>query len=127
MTMRKPILALTGLLLALPLQAFAQHMTPNSPRQVLTVAEPVVVGSQIVRAGDYEFQCVIIDGTEYLRVTSSSGVEVARVPCTPAKLASKATLSFYETVPGPGGSRILKSVQLKGDTVAHTVVGVAAS
>ncbi|MGE5244471.1 MAG: hypothetical protein ACM3SQ_09620 [Betaproteobacteria bacterium] len=126
--MKKLIVAFAGLLLALPLQAFAQQIVPNSPKRVLNVVEPIVIGTQTVAAGEYTFQCVMIDGREYLLVTSPrTGTQIARVPCTPSSLTSKATVSLYETVPGPGGSRVLKSVQLKGEAVAHNVVGVSAS
>ncbi len=119
---KKVIVAVVGLLLALPLVASAQQSTPNSPKRVLNVTEQIVVGNKTIEPGQYAFQCVMIDGVEYLRVTSGNKTEIARVPCKPSSLASKAEVSLYQTVPGPNGTRVLQSVQLKGDSAAHVVV-----
>jgi hypothetical protein len=122
--MRKMLVAFVAMLFASPLAASAAQTMANSPKLVLTVTEAVVVGTQTVKPGDYNFQCVTIDGREYLVVTSPrNNAEIARVPCEPKPLGSKVQASSYSTVTGPNGASVLKAVQLKGEAVAHVVAG----
>jgi len=107
---------------ALPAGAAAQeHSHAKSPKSDLHVSEPIVVGDTTLKFGDYTFQCIEIDGKNFLVVKSDEGKEVARVPCEAETLSSKVTSSdFRSTV--KDGKRYITAVRIKGETVAHRVV-----
>jgi hypothetical protein len=95
--------------------------TGDSKRVDIRVAEPMLVGDTLVAPGDYRFQCRHIDGKDLLVVTTTNGKEIARVPCHPEALEGAVQLSEYRAMKRDDGQRVLKSVRLKGDTVAHVL------
>jgi hypothetical protein len=124
--MKDMVPVLCGVLatIAFPVLASAQPAhAANSPKAEFQLSEPLAVGSQTVKPGDYRFQCKRIDGQEFLVVTSADdGREVARVLCKPEELPKKVDISEFRSVPGPGGIQVLSSVRIAGETMAHRVV-----
>jgi hypothetical protein len=108
----------------LPLRAGAQHVHPaDSPRVTFTVTDTLVVGTAVLKAGDYKFQCRTFDGKTFLVVTSiDTGKEITRIACVREDLSDKVTDSELRSSVGAGGVRELRSVRIKGETVAHKLV-----
>jgi hypothetical protein len=107
---------------ALPAIAAAQgHPHEKSGKADLHVSDPINVGATTLKSGDYTFQCVEIDGKNFLVVKDDDGREVTRVPCEAETLTAKvATSEFRSTM--KDGQRYLTAVRIKGETVAHRVV-----
>ncbi len=120
------IAVVCGVLATVALPALASAQPPhavNSPKAELQVTEPLAVGSETLKPGEYKFQCKRIGEQEFLVVTSADdGREVARVPCRPEELQKKIELSEFRSVPRPDGIHALTSLRIKGETVAHRVV-----
>ena len=109
-------------LVALPGLASAQeHHTAKSPKSDLHVSTSIIVGDKTLKPGDYKFQCVDIDGTQFLVVKDEDGEEVARVPCAAETLPAKVSTSEFRSVTRDG-KLYLSSVRIKGETIAHRVV-----
>ena len=109
--------------LVFPVRAFAQHAHADSPKTTLTVTTQLVVGTTILQPGQYRFQCRTFDGRTFLIVTSvGSGKEIARVPCVKEALAATVTDSDYRALVREDGKRMLTSVRIKGEAVAHRLV-----
>ena len=119
----KRLIIICGVLLFLAVPAFAQPShAENSGKGEFTSAKSFVVGSQTLPAGDYKFQCKTIDGRHYMVVTSADdGTEVARVPCEPETLASKASHTEFRSISRPDGPNVINSVRFKGEMVAHRI------
>lgn len=95
----------------------------NSKKAEIHLSSPLTVGTTTLKVGDYKFQCVRIDGVDFLVVTSADdGKEVARVPCTPEPLMDKPSVSDMRTVPDGAGGRVLAAVRIRGEIIAHRVV-----
>ena len=108
--------------LAIPVLASAQVVHPEMTKKAdMHLTEPMIVGTQTLKPGDYQYQCLTVNGEHFLVITSEAGGEVARVPCTPEPLAKKAELSEIRTTTRDGKS-YLTSVRVKGDTVSHRIV-----
>jgi hypothetical protein len=124
--MKRILIALFGVaaLVVLPALASAQPAhTAHSPKAEFHLSQPLTVGGETLKPGDYKFQCLTIDGEEVLVVTEvDGGREVARVPCKPEPLAKKTDMSELRSVPKPDGSAVLSAIRIKGETVAHRVV-----
>ena len=107
----------------LPVRSAAQvHV--DSPRVTISILDPIVVGASTLQPGGYRFQCRMFDGKTYLVVTSvESRQEVLRVRCEEETLAAKVAESELRTTTRPDGSRLLQSVRIKGELIAHRVVG----
>jgi len=122
----KPFFAVCAMLVALAVPRFAAAQTSHegdSKSTDLHLSEPLVVGTSTLKPGDYHFQCKHIDGQQFLVVTSDeTRAEVARVPCTPENLPEKAKVSEFRSRTVPGSAKVLSSVRIKGETIAHRVV-----
>jgi hypothetical protein len=120
---RLALLCAVAAVLAFPSvgRAQAPH-EKDSPKTDLHLTSPILIGSTTLKAGDYKFQCRVIDGQHFLVVTSEEdGKELARVPCTPESLDKKVTTSEFRSKKQPDGSVVLTAVRIKGETVAHRV------
>jgi hypothetical protein len=108
--------------LAIPVLASAQVVhSETSKKADMHLAQPLIVGTQTLKPGDYRYQCLTINGETFLVITSDSGEEVARVPCTPEHLAKKAELSEIRTTTRDG-QLYLTAVRIQGELVAHRIV-----
>lgn len=108
--------------LAIPVLASAQVVHSETSRKAdMHLAEPMIVGTQTLKPGDYQYQCLTINGETFLVITSDRGEEVARVPCTPEQLAKKAELSEIRSTTRDG-KLYLTAVRIKGELVAHRIV-----
>ena len=109
----------------LPVRAIAQatHDHPaDSPKAMIIVGQQLVVGTTILKPGEYKFQCRFFDGKSFLVVTyADSGKEIVRVPCVREILDSKVTNSEIRTFILEDGKRVLVSVRIQGESVAHKV------
>jgi hypothetical protein len=111
----------------LPVRAFAQA-TPHdhaadSSRVLITVSQPLVVGTTILQPGDYKFQCRTFGGKTFLVVTAvDTGKEMVRVPCVRETLDAAVVESQFSTTAREDGKRVLTGVRIKGEAVAHRVV-----
>ena len=95
----------------------------NSKKAEFHLSSPLKVGTTTLKVGDYKFQCLRIDGVDFLVVTfADDGKEVARVPCTPEELTNKPDVNDMRTVPDGSGGRLLSAVRIKGEKIAHRVV-----
>jgi hypothetical protein len=125
----KKMMAVVSLLAALlvPARAFAQAAAPHnhpydSPKATITVSQDLVVGNTTLKPGEYKFQCRTIDGRTFLVVTlANGGKEVARVLCEREQLNGAISESEFRTITRDG-QKVLVSVRIKGESVAHTVV-----
>ncbi|OFW16920.1 MAG: hypothetical protein A3F69_05385 [Acidobacteria bacterium RIFCSPLOWO2_12_FULL_66_10] len=122
--MKRILIVTCGLLvLALPALVSAQAVHPEaSAKADLHVSQPLVVGTETLKPGDYKFQCITQDGQHYLVVTTERGKEVAKVPCTPEELGKKAEGVEFRSRNRPDGAQVLTAVRIKGETIAHRVV-----
>lgn len=124
----KKMLATFVLLAAslLPVRAVAQtaHEHPyDSPKATISVDREVIIGATILKPGEYKFQCRTFDGQTFLVVTSGeTGKELARVPCVKEMLSAQVTETEFRTIARPDGKRVLVSVKIRGEAVAHNVV-----
>lgn len=108
--------------LLMPVLAAAQPAHSEMTKKAdVTLAEPLLVGTQTLQPGEYRYQCITINGETFLVITTDEGKEVARVPCTPEPLAKKAELSEIRTITRDG-KNILTAVRIKGELVMHRLV-----
>jgi hypothetical protein len=109
-----------------PARAFAQatHDHPaDSPKATIVVSGQLIVGTTILQPGEYKFQCRTFDGRTFLVVTTvETGKEIVRVPCVREMLDAKVTNSEYRTFARDDGTRVLVSVRIVGESVAHRIV-----
>ena len=106
-----------------PLRAAAQPPMHDSPKVTISVMTPTVVGTTVLKAGDYRFQCKHVNGKSFLVVSEvGTGKELVRVPCEQDVLRDKNENSELRSFVGADGARALQSVRMKGETVAHRLV-----
>ena len=123
----KKMIAAVALVAAtlLPIRAIAQtaHEHPyDSPKATITVERDLVVGTTILKPGEYKFQCRTFDGKTFLVVTNvETSKELARVPCVKEVLNAQVADTEFRSVARADGKRVLVSVRIKGESVAHTV------
>ena len=125
--MKRTLSVIIGVLaaLAIPVLASAQPAHSEMTKKAdLHVTQPLVVGTQTLQAGEYQYHCVTLNGETFLVVTSDDGKEVARVPCTPEPLAKKAEMSDIRTITRDG-QVYLTAVRIKGELVMHRLVPTA--
>ena len=110
----------------LPVRAIAQaaHDHPyDSPKATISVEKELVVGTTVLKAGDYKFQCRTFNDKTFLVVTSAeTGKELVRVPCVKETLNTPVSDTQFRSVARPDGKRVLVSVRIKGEAFAHNVV-----
>jgi hypothetical protein len=111
-------------LVAFPRVAAAQaDHHANSKKAEIHLSSPLTVGTTTLAVGDYKFQCIRFGDKDFLVVTTvEDGKEVARVPCTPEELMEKPSVSDMRAVPDGAGGRVLSSVRIRGEKIAHRVV-----
>ena len=113
--------AIAALFLSTAVFAESSHTHGGKARFVLS--KSLVVGSTTLRSGEYKFECRNIGGTDYLVITfADTGKEAARVPCRPEQLNRKSSESSFMVVADADGTRKLREVRIKGETIAHSVV-----
>ena len=126
--MKRTIGMMIGVLAALAIPALASAQPAHSEmtkKADLILAQPIVVGTQTLKPGDYRYHCVTINGETFLVINSENGDEVVRVPCKAEPLAQKAEVSDIRTVTRDGKT-YLTAVRIKGEIVLHRVVEPAA-
>jgi hypothetical protein len=110
----------------LPVRAIAQtaHEHPyDSPKATISVEKDLVVGTTVLKTGEYKFQCRTFDGKTFLVVTDAqNGKEIARVPCVKEALDSQVTDTQFRSVVRQDGTRVLVSLRIKGEAFAHNLV-----
>ena len=124
--MKRLVLVVCAMLAVLiyPLRAIAQPAHADSPKTTLILSEGLAVGATMLQPGEYRFQCRTFDGKTFLVVTSAeTGKEITRVPCVEEMLDKKVTDSDFRTLLRADGARALTVVRIKGEMVAHRVVG----
>jgi hypothetical protein len=114
------VCALTALL-AVQARAADPPMHANSPKAEFSISYPLVVGDATLKPGTYRFQCVTIEGSDFLVVTNEDGKEVARVPCRPEELTAKTAVSEYRFTRRPDGTAELTGVRLRGEKIEHRI------
>ena len=107
-----------------PLRAAAQDpLHADSPRVTMTVSNPTLVGTTMLKPGAYRFQCRHFDGKTFLVISQAeSGKEILRVPCDQESLDVKVAESELRAIVNPNGTRVLQTVRIKGETIAHRIV-----
>lgn len=127
----KRLIVFLSVLVLLAFPAFAAAQVAHaeiSAKANFNSTTSFVVGSQTLPGGDYRFQCKTIDGHHYMVVTSADdGAEVARVPCEPEAILTKAAQSEIRSLSRPDGMHVISSVRFKGELVAHRIVAPAGS
>jgi len=107
--------------LALPGLASADTHAGSSKKLEVHLTKPMVFGTTTLKAGDYYFQCKVIDGQHFLvALTLIDQKEAARAKCDSKELGAKVTETEFRTV-RRGDEEVLTSLRYKGDTSAHTV------
>lgn len=121
--MKRAIVFLIGVLASssLPLMAGEQAAANEVHKATVTVATPLTVGTQTIKAGEYKFECRLVDGQHVMAFLDSKGNEVAKAPCVQQPLDQKITTTEYRARNNPDGSKSLTAVRIKGETIAHTV------
>jgi hypothetical protein len=105
--------------LAIPVLASAQPAHSEATRKAdLHVVQPLVVGTETLKPGDYQYQCITVNGETFLVITTDNGKEVVRVPCTAEPLAKKAEASDIRTVTRDN-TLYLTAVRIKGEMMMH--------
>jgi len=125
--MKKLIAAFALVAISLiPARAIAQASHDDayvSPKATINVAQALVVGTTTLKPGDYKFQCRTFDGKTFLVITDAdTGKEIARVPCVRETLNAAVTDSQFRSLARADGKRVLVSVRIKGESVAHNLV-----
>lgn len=123
--MKRLILVVCGALaLLLPSVASAQVPHGDSKKVTMYISDTFVAGTTTVTPGEYKFQCKMIDGVDYLIITSAdTGKEVARVPCTPEALQTPAaTNQVLSRKTDTEGVVQLTAVRFKGETIGHRLI-----
>jgi len=118
------LLSVVALFVAVPNTAIAQdHHAGDSAKATFQISKPLVVGSTTLKPGEYQFQCLFVDGNHVLVVRSTEdGKELARVPCTAEQLSGKIETSDFRSVTRQDGQQALTAVRIKGETQAHRLV-----
>ena len=112
-----------AVLLVMPARAIAQTDHADSPKATVTVIKPLIVGSATLLPGEYKVQCRMLAGRTFLVVSSvASGKEIARVPCEKEALSAKVRESELRSFERADGAYELRSVRIKGESVAHRLV-----
>ena len=110
----------------LPVRAIAQtaHDHPyDSPKATISVEKDLVVGTTVLKTGEYKFQCRTLEGKTFLVVTDAqTGKELARVPCVRETLDAQVTDTQFRSVVRQDGTRVLVSLRIKGEAFAHNLV-----
>jgi hypothetical protein len=122
----KPFIIVCAMLAAFAFPRFAAAQATHQEDSKVTelhLSEAMVVGNTTLKPGDYRFQCKHVDGEQFLVVTSDvDRKEVARVPCTAENLPEKVKVSEFRSRSVADGSKVLSSVRIKGETIAHRVL-----
>jgi hypothetical protein len=124
--MRSLIFAVCAAVVVLfPLRAAAQDpLHVDSPRVTIVVNDPTLVGDTMLKPGQYRFQCRHVDGKTFLVISQAeSGKEIFRVPCAQESVNGKIVNTELRALVQPDGTRVLQSVRIKGETIAHRVIG----
>jgi hypothetical protein len=115
------VVAFALVAMALPRTAAAQMDHAEKSRKAdLHLTREVIIGDRTLKPGDYVFQCVMIDGKNYLVVKTETGDAIAQVPCEPEALTAKIQSSEFRSVTRDG-KQYLTAVRIKGETIAHRV------
>ena len=125
--MKKMIAAFTLVAASvLPVRAIAQtaHEHPyDSPKATISVEKDLVVGTTVLKTGEYKFQCRTFEGKTFLVVTDAhTGKELARVPCVRETLDAQVSDTQFRSVVRQDGAHVLVSVRIKGEAFAHNLV-----
>jgi hypothetical protein len=116
------VFAVAAALLSMPIAA-QEPAHIDSPKATILVSQPIVAGSTTLKPGEYRFRCRHLDGKSFVVITAvESGKEVVRVPCAAHSLEAKVVDPELRTVVQPNGSRTMKSVRFKGESIEHRVV-----
>jgi len=107
--------------LALPGLASADTHAGSSKKLEVHLTKPIVFGTTTLKAGDYYFQCKVIDGQHFLvALTLVDEKEVARTRCDSQELTAPVKETEFRTM-RRGDDEVFTSVRYKGDTAAHMV------
>jgi hypothetical protein len=110
----------------LPVRAIAQTAhdhSYDSPKVTISVEQELIVGTTVLKPGEYKFQCRTFNDKTFLVVTNAeTGKELARVPCVKETLNAQVTDTQFHSVARPDGKRVLVSLKIRGEAVAHNVV-----
>lgn len=75
------------------------------------------------RVHDYRFECRAIDGKTFLIVSSiETKKEILRVRCGQEALNARVSDSGLRSTIPPDGVRVLQSVRIRGEQIAHRIV-----
>ncbi len=109
--------------LVVPFSAAAQHAHADSPKVAMALLQKMVVGTTILQAGEYRFQCRTFAGKTFLVITSvDTGKEVTRVECVREILDARVTDSELRSLVRSDGKRTLTTVRIKGEMVSHRLL-----
>jgi len=121
--MKRLMFVVLGMLAMVARPALAQAPHQDSKPADFHVSSPLVVDTTTLKPGDYKFQCKMIDGKDYLVVTSvENRKEAVRVPCTPTALPGVAEYSQFLSTRSIDGTSALTGVRIKGETVEHRLI-----
>jgi hypothetical protein len=120
--MKHVLVVLTALALVCGTALIAQapHHTGKKIRDEITLSQPVMVGSTMLKAGQYEIIC---DGATMSFTLISTGEKALTVQCHGKELATKAASTEIYIDPGPKGIGVVSKILLKGSTIEHTFEG----
>jgi hypothetical protein len=96
----------------------AQHLnTTEVPvKGNLTVVSDVMVGTSVLKAGDYRYAC----DREHITFSSqTTGKPVLKVPCKGRELDSPSDQTTMLTTTDAAGKKVVTKLLLKGSSIEH--------
>ena len=115
--MRKSLLVIASLLVVSAVVA-AQHLnTKETPvKGDLTVASDVMLGTTLLKAGDYKVSC---DRETISFSDANTGKKVFKAPCKGRELSEVSKETTIHVTADKSGTKIVDKLLLKGSNIEH--------
>jgi len=115
--MRKFLLITASLVFVSAIVA-AQHvnMSETPAKGNLTVASDVMLGTSVLKAGDYRFSC---DRENITFSNQATGKTELKVPCKGHEMQTPAAETVMHVTTDASGKKVVTKLLLKGSNVEH--------
>lgn len=96
----------------------AQHLntTEVAVKGNLTVVADVMVGTSVLKAGDYRYTC---DREHITFASKATGKPVLTVPCKGRELAAPSDQTTMQTTTDASGKKVVSKLLLRGSSIEH--------
>ena len=115
--MRK-FLLITAVLVFVSAIVAAQHvnMSETPAKGNLTVVSDVMLGTTVLKAGDYRFSC---DRESITFANQATGKTAVKVPCQGREMTTPAAETVMHVATDASGKKIVTKLLLKGSNIEH--------